>query len=177
MAKNPISLIDRVAGGFECNRMIATVEQRQRIDSRYTIGGIRPTPMIELRYSPKSGVNIAGLSEELLDIKERILGLAEVGAGKIELSGDSAGIPAPYDRWLNRLIISAGSGPITAAVGANREFDITANPECLRVLASFFSVPNHAQLGWHMHLEFYSGNQWIAEHSEPTVISLRKPLS
>jgi hypothetical protein len=129
--------------------------------------------MIELRYSPNSGVRIEGPSEELLGIKARILGLAEVGVGKIELSGDSTGSPSPYDRWLERVVISSGRGPILASVGAKREFNITANPECLRVLASFFSVPEGAQPGWHTHLEFYPGNQWIAENSEPTVISLR----
>jgi hypothetical protein len=132
--------------------------------------------MIELRHSLNSGVCIEGPSEELLAIKARILGLAEVGAGKIELSGHSTGSPSPYDRWLERVVISSGSGPILASVGAKPEFNITANPECLRVLASFFSVPEGAQAGWHTHLEFYPGNDWIAQNSEPTVISLRKPL-
>lgn len=131
--------------------------------------------MIELRYG-NSGVNIEGGSEELLAIKARILGLADVGAGKIELSGDS-GSPSPYEFSLERLVISSGSGPILASVGAKREFKITANPECLRVLASFFSVPEDAQPGWHTHLEFYPENQWVAENSEPTIISLRKTLS
>ena len=128
--------------------------------------------MIQIRYSPSSGVFIEGPSEELLAIKARILGLAKVGAGKIELSGDSTGSPSPFDCWLERAVISSGSGSILALVGPNREFNITANPECLRVLASFFSVPDGAQPGWHTHLEFYPGNQWIAENSEPTVISL-----
>jgi hypothetical protein len=132
--------------------------------------------MMEIRYSPNSGANIAGPSEELLAIKKRILGLARVGVGRIELSGNSTGSPAPYDRWLKRLIISAGNGPIIALVGANREFNITANPECLKVLASFFSVPEGAQPAWHTHVQFYPGNQWISEDSEPTVISLREPL-
>ena len=132
--------------------------------------------MIELRYSPNSGVNIAGTLEELLAINQRILGLAEVGAGRIELSGDSTGNPAPYDRWLKRLIVSAGNGPVIALLGTNQEFIITANPECLRVLASFFSVPEGAPPGWHSHFEFYPGNQWMGENSEPTVICLRKPL-
>lgn len=43
--------------------------------------------MMEIRYSPNSGANIAGPSEEALAIKERILGLAKVGVGRIELSG------------------------------------------------------------------------------------------
>jgi hypothetical protein len=132
--------------------------------------------MIEIRYSPDSGVDISGPSEELLAIEARILGLAEVGTGEIEVSGDATGSPAPYDRWLERVVISSGSGPILALVGANREFNITANPECLRVLASFFSVPEGAQPGWHTHLEFYPGNRWVAEKSEPAVISLGKPL-
>jgi hypothetical protein len=131
--------------------------------------------MIEIRYSPNSGVNIAGPSEELLDIKKSILGLAEVDAGEIEFFGDSTGNPAPYDRWLQRLIISAGSGPIIALVSTNQEFIITANSECLRVLASFFSVPEGAAPAWHTHLESYPGNQWMSENSEPTVISLRRP--
>jgi hypothetical protein len=120
---------------------------------------------MEIRYSPNSGANIAGPSEEALAIKERILGLAKVGVGRIELSGNSTGSPAPYDRWLKRLIISAGNGPTIALVGANREFNITANPECLRVLASFFSVPEGAQPAWHTHVQFYPGNQWISEDS------------
>lgn len=132
--------------------------------------------MIELRYSPDSGVSVEGASEELLAVKARILELAEVGTGKIELSGDSTGSPSPYDNWLERVVISSGSGPILASVGAKREFNITANPECLRVLASFFGVPEGAEDGWHTHLEFYPGNEWIAENSEPTVISLRKNL-
>jgi hypothetical protein len=132
--------------------------------------------MMEIRYSPNSGANIAGPSEEALAIKERILGLAKVGVGRIELSGNSTGSPAPYDRWLKRLIISAGNGPTIALAGANREFNITANPECLRVLASFFSVREGAQPAWHTHVQFYPGNQWISEDSEPTVISLREPL-
>ena len=132
--------------------------------------------MTKLLYSPTSEVSIEGASEELLAIKARILGLAEVGAGKMELSGDWTGSPSPYDCWLERVVISSGSGPILASVGAKREFNITANPECLRVLASFFSVPEGAQAGWHTHLEFYPENDWIAEDSEPTIISLRKNL-
>ncbi len=132
--------------------------------------------MIEVRYSPNSGVEIAGSAEELLAAKARILSLPEVGTGNIYHSGDSTGSPAPYDRWLKRAIISAGSGPIIAFVSPNRELNITANPECLRVLASFFTVPEGAQPAWHTHLEFYPGNQWIAENSEPTIICLRKPL-
>ena len=112
-----------------------------------------------------------------LAIRALILGLAEVEAGMIELSGDSTGSPSPFDRWLERIIISSGSGLILALVRTSREFNISANPECLRVLASFFSVPDGAQHGWHTHLEFYPGNQWIAENSEPTVISLTKPVS
>jgi hypothetical protein len=132
--------------------------------------------MIKLRYSPNSGVSIEGSSEELLAIKTRILDLAGVGTGEIELYGDSTGSPSPYDRWLERVVICSGSGRILALVAANRAFNLTANPECLRVLASFFSVPEGAQPGWHTHLEFYLGNPWIAENSEPTVISLGKPL-
>ena len=132
--------------------------------------------MIKLQYSPNSGVSIEGSSEELLAIRERIVGLAEIGTGKIELSGHSTGSPSPYEHWLERVVISSGRGPILALVGTNREFNVTASPECLRVLASFFSVPEGAQPGWHTHLEFYPGNQWIAENCEPTVISLRKPL-
>jgi hypothetical protein len=135
----------------------------------------RARRMIELRYS-NSGVNIEGASEELLAIQARILGLADVGVGQIEVTGDSGVSPSPYDLLLEKLVISCGSGPIRASVSARREFNITANQECLRVLASFFSVPKGAEAGWHTHLEFYPENDWIAEDSEPTVISLRKTL-
>jgi hypothetical protein len=60
--------------------------------------------MVELRYS-NSGISVEGTSKELLAIKARILGLADVGAEKIELSGDS-GSPSPYDLLLKRLVIS-----------------------------------------------------------------------
>jgi hypothetical protein len=131
--------------------------------------------MIELRYS-NSGVNVEGTSEELLAIKARILDLAEVADGKIEVDGDCPGSPSPYDALLERLVISCGSGPIRASIRAKRELNITAKSECLRGLASFFSVPDGAEGGWHTHLEFYPGNDWIAEDSEPTVISLKKTL-
>ena len=149
---------------------------KERTGGRYTVaGGTRA--IIRIRQSANSGVEIQGGSEELLAIRALILGLAEVEAGMIELSGDSTGSPSPFDRWLERIIISSGSGLILALVRTSREFNISANPECLRVLASFFSVPDGAQHGWHTHLEFYPGNQWIAENSEPTVISLTKPVS
>jgi hypothetical protein len=132
--------------------------------------------MIKLRYGPSSGVDIEGASEELLAIKARIVNLAEVAVGQIEVDGDSGGSPSPYDVLLKKLVISCTSGPIRASVSAKGEFNITANPECLRSLASFFSVPKGAEAGWHTHLEFYPGNDFIAEDSEPTVVSLRKTL-
>jgi hypothetical protein len=129
--------------------------------------------MTKLLYSPTSEVSIEGASEELLAIKARILSLADVGAGTIEVSGDF-GNPSPYELSLERLVISSGSGPIQVSVGTKkRDLNIIANPECMRVLASFFNVPEGAQSGWHTHLEFYPENQWIAEDSEPTIISLR----
>jgi len=63
--------------------------------------------MIELRYS-NSEVNIEGASEELLAINARILDLADVAVGKIELAGKS-GSPSPYDLLLEKLVICYGS--------------------------------------------------------------------
>ena len=128
--------------------------------------------MIKLRYSPNSGVDIAGPKTDLLDIETSILNLARVGAGKIEIAGYSTGSPAPYESWLERLVILVGRGPILASVGMMRDLNVSADPKYLRALAAFFHFSESAKHGSHNHLDFYPGNESVMEESEPIVISL-----
>ena len=44
----------------------------------------------------------------------------------------------------------------------------------MKILASYFAFPARVPDGWHNHLEYHPGDEWIAETSIPTVISVKR---
>ena len=133
--------------------------------------------MIRIRYSKKSGVDVEGTREELQGIRARILALTHSGTGSCVLDGIRTESPAPYESWLDRLVLGLGPGPARVVVSGDSELWITGDRESLGALASFFDAPDDAESGWHSHYEHYAGNRWVAEDSEPLCISLRRPAT
>lgn len=129
--------------------------------------------MIRIRQSEASALDIEGTLSELQELRRAILGLAEAGDGSLTIPGNTVGSPEPYDAWLRKVVVAVGVGPTRVAVHDDVNLHIVGNPDCLRSLASFFDVPADAEEGWHTHHEYYDGNQWVANDSEPLTVSLR----
>jgi hypothetical protein len=114
---------------------------------------------------------------DLAEIAVRVRALATTGAGKINFSGCSKGSPAPYNIWLESLVVCVGAGKLVASVDGNRELKITGGAKNVETLASYFAFPPGTPDGHYTHLEYHPGDKWIAEESVPIVVSVtnRKP--
>lgn len=128
---------------------------------------------IGLRYTSPLDVEIEGTQVDLAEVAVRVRALATTGAGRISFSGHSKGSPAPYDIWLESLVVCVGVGRLVASVDGNRELKITGGAKNVETLASYFAFQPGTANGHHKHLEYYPGNNWIAEESVPIVVSVR----
>ena len=128
---------------------------------------------IALRYTSPLDVEIEGTQVDLAEIGVRVRALATRGAGKISFSGRSKGTPAPYNIWLESLVVCVGAGRLVASVDGNRELTITGGAKNVETLASYFAFPIGTPDGHHKHLEYHPGDKWIAEESVPIVVSVR----
>ena len=130
---------------------------------------------IKLRYTSPLDVEIEGTQEDLAEIEDRVRALASTGTGKMSFLGHSKGSPAPYNIWLERLVICIGAGTLVASVDGNRELKITGGAKNVETLASYFAFPPGTADCHHNHLEYHPGDKWIAEKSVPIVVSVRVP--
>src|SRR5215470_13948103 len=110
--------------------------------------------MTQLRYTSPLDLEIEGTQEDLAGIQSRILALVEAGGGVIEIRGESAGSPAPYQTWLESLVIVVGTGTIVASLESDCHLRITGSATNLRTLASYFVFPRDTPDGHHTHLEY-----------------------
>lgn len=132
---------------------------------------------MRIRYSKGGDLEIEGTRDELQAVRQQILDIVEAGTGSVDIPCATTGSPAPYERWLERFVVMAGSGPVCMVVNESYELHACGDRESLVGLASFFDAPADAETGWHSHYEHYAGNRWVAAESVPTVISLRRPTS
>jgi hypothetical protein len=120
------------------------------------------------RYSASSGVELAGSREALRLLAQR---LADGLAGVDRLDERQ---PEPYDRALARIALRNGPGPLRISV-EDDTLVVSGDRDALLLLSrnlSFFvndSDPSDALA--HVHIEWYPGNEYIAEDSEPLVVS------
>ena len=131
--------------------------------------------MTKLRYTPPHDLEIEGAQQDLAEIEARIRALAQVDKGVIEILGDSIGSPAPYQTWLESLVIMAGTGALVASVARDRRLNITGSAANLEIMASYFAFRPDTPDGHHTHLEYHPGDEWIAQESVPIVVCVRVP--
>jgi hypothetical protein len=129
--------------------------------------------MIEIRYSPQSGIDISGSYTELQNIKEQIERLVATQARAFTIEANLNADPQSYDKTLSRVTIEAGEGPTKVTVINGNEVYISGAGENLDVFASFLSFDAESPSGDHHHYEYYDSNEWIDKDSEPVVISVR----
>lgn len=133
------------------------------------------TALIRIRHSPGDGVELEGTRAELRAVRVAILAVSTGEPATQTLAAETTGSPAPFAACLDRMVISASSGPTRIAVVRNSEVQLEGNRECLRAFASFFDVPRDAEAGWNTRCEHCEGNRWVASDSEPMTVSLRRP--
>ena len=117
--------------------------------------------MIADRYGIALRTAVSALKahrNELVAVKARILELCRSRDRENRtLWRFDRGLHRPMQHWLERVVISSGSGPILASVGAETTVQHPGESRMLESTCRRFRCPEDAE-SWHNHLEFYSGN-------------------
>lgn len=129
--------------------------------------------MLEIRYSNLNEVDISGKVNDLQEVRQIIINLAEGDHCTVALFADPAIEPAPYDSVIQKMLLMKGDGPTKISLLNEKTVRIEGLPENLKRLASFFDFDWGAAAGQHLHYEYYEGNEWIAADSIPLVISVQ----
>jgi hypothetical protein len=122
------------------------------------------------RYAASSGVALDGSRDRLRRLANRLAG----GLAGVHRLDECR--PEPYDRALARIAVRNGAGVLRISV-EDDTLVISGDCDALLLLSrnlSFFvndSDPSDALA--HLHIEWYAGNQYIAEDSEPLVVSYK----
>ena len=122
--------------------------------------------MIKIWHTPRPMTEtlISGTRTELLEIKR----LLQLGCeATIYTSVD--GSPAPYECWLDGLHIQPKIARDSISI-VGRHLVFSGTKEGLGWLASFFDIPEEYGEGYHVHHEYFGGDQYVAEDSLPLVI-------
>jgi hypothetical protein len=128
--------------------------------------------VLSARYSDHSGVYLAGspgdLSNLALDLELGRLATVELAARQ----------PHPDDLALRVIDLRDSDGPLrleiedqTLVVSGDR----AARDLLSKNVAFFVSDSSPTDPGAHLHVEWYEGNEWIAEDSEPLVLAFDEP--
>ena len=126
--------------------------------------------MICIRFAPGEGCDLSGTPAELRAVAAAVSSLNS----SVSFAADTSQPADPYPVALSALVVRVGSGPVCASVQGD-VLGVTAAPEFLTPFASWFRFEEATAGGYHVHHEYFPGNEYISPKSVPLVISVRYP--
>jgi hypothetical protein len=130
-------------------------------------------PVIRIRYTAPSSLEISGDLETLRVLRRDVLTLIEAEGPDLTVEAYTAFDPAPYKETIPRLVISRGRGLAKVEVAANREVHVSGSVENLKGFASCFDFGLGGVFGPHQHYEYFEGHPFnIAPDSVPLVVRI-----
>ena len=126
--------------------------------------------MIRIRFAPGEGCDLSGTPAELRAVAQALSSLS----GSVSFAADTSPPADPYPFMLSTLEVRVGSGPVCASV-RDDVLCVTAASEFLAPFASCFQLEETTPGGYHVHHEYFPGNDYISSVSIPLVISVRPP--
>lgn len=122
-----------------------------------------------ISFSPPNDLELAGSSEELAAISDRVERLQP--GEHLVVACSTAGDPSPYASHLRQLRIEVAHGPVAVSV-RDEVLNISGSLLTIQAFASFL-VFHGEQPGMHNHFEYFEGNEFISPTSIPLVIACR----
>lgn len=125
---------------------------------------------LRCRGSLTSGLEIAGSQDALMQLADWIA----AGGGALSFEKPET-TPAPYERWLTGLTVTASQHPLvkigtdddTVSVVGGRT-GLATLAENIRIFAGDAGSPDN-----HLHIDYYPGHFFLAEESVPLVVRRR----
>lgn len=119
-----------------------------------------------------SEIEISGNTEDLRQIELSIEELiADQEARRIMIDAALNASPDPYERLMEAIDIHKSNGPILVLVQDER-LVISASPENLDVLSSYFEFSDDEDEGAHNHFEYFDGDMYVHPRSRSFVVML-----
>ncbi len=126
-----------------------------------SFSGTHNSGQLDVAGSPKALRYLSESIFNLIDDKDRIICIVKAAIFD----------PTPYDICLKSLSICKSNTLIKCSVFANCLY-IQGSNDKLTILASWFDFADDIPSGYHQHVDYYDGNEWIDSVSIPLVISV-----
>ena len=125
---------------------------------------------LRCRRSLRSGLEIAGSRDALKQLASWIA----AGGGSLSFDKPETS-PAPYERWLDRLAVTASQHSLVT-IGiqddtvrvVGDQTGLATLAENIRIFAGDAGSPDD-----HLHIDYYPGHFFLAEESVPLVVARR----
>jgi hypothetical protein len=126
--------------------------------------------MISIQYASKFVmVEISGSVKELQELMNSILGL--INSENLVLRLDTKKeFSIEYEKIIEHLEIYCEGDAVKISLSNENTITISGSDEKLKVFASNLDFDDDMKVGYHVHYEYFEGNQYIDSESLPTVI-------
>lgn len=130
--------------------------------------------MIEIYFFSNTNQNISpeidlsGNEEDFTGLNLKLKDFLESESQQIKFEVDTKANPFPYEKMLGNLTVRKADHPVLVSVIDENELKIEGSIDCLDI---FVSNIEYVSGGYHIHYEYYEGNEWISPDSLPLIIT------